>query len=342
MKARRVRTLLLAAALLLLGLVVALGGGAGYSDGTAGDSGQMEPQFWGTCGSAGGYCKVRPSYCGGCHGTYDDMWRQEGSKPTPQERVGQVTFKLNGDAKAGLAGGLWQYDPGQVFQVDIALPDARPAGTYASGAFDLNATFGTFDKWSQDDATVRITGGLYYHQGTKNPNVPLNGNLRHGEGFDNESKYAGEATNTGQGSDVRSWRVRWTAPPAQEPHGVFLVMTAMLPNGDGLDSCVYVACNQTRGYAAQTDWDWFGFMIPRRALCERGFFPDYHACEKAMEQAYLPPAPPVATCGPENPQCLASATSSEAKGSPGVAGVAVGAALGLAGWFHRGSRRGNR
>jgi len=300
-----------------------------FSDGVAGSSGQIDE----SARDCGGQppCIVTPGYCGGCHGTYQEMRTQEDAKPTPQERVGKLTFSLNGDSKAGTARGKWEYNPGQVFTIDIHLADERPVGTYNAGGFDLNASAGQLSKWTAGDENVRITGGLFRHAGTKNPNVPLVGDHKYGASEEDESAHAGEATHTAKGAEARQWKVKWTAPATTPPRGVALVMTAMLPDGnDGLESCTS-ACNQP-----QDLWDWYGFMIPRRILCEQGAYASFKECSEAVYDYILPPAPAVASCGAENlPQCETTTPGGNGGGAPGPSALSVLAFAAVAAWAHR-------
>lgn len=326
------------AALLLLiflvSLLIAAVPGLGYSDGFAGGSGAIAENQRQCQGVE--FCKVVPAYCGGCHGSYDEMRQQEGAAQTPQEKVnGDLTFSIDGDAKAGTSSGRWEYSPGERFTIDIKLPDARPSGRYASGGFDLNASAGILSV-VPGDANVRITGGLFQHAGTKNPDIPLGpSGQRYGAILENEMKWAGEATTTAKGSEVRAWKVRFQAPAVQVPHGLAFVMTAMLPNGDGLDSCTNNQCNSSQGAAPQREWDWYSFMVPRRMMCERGFFPDYAACQKAVAEFILPPSPPLNTACPPNTGCPTPTSEAPSRGTPAVDPLIVVGLVGLAGFVLR-------
>jgi hypothetical protein len=321
---RRWVVALLSGGLLGAGLLVA-GPVGSFSDGIAGSSGQIEEHLR-TC-NPGPYCVVKPAYCGGCHGTYEEMWRQEGSKPTPQEHVGKLTFKMNGDANGGTARGAWEYTPGQTFSLDIQLANERPAGQYNQGAFDLNASAGTLAKWTPGDEDVRITGGTFQHAGTKNPDVPLIAGHKYGATESDETRFAGEATNTAKGAETRQWKVKWTSPASTPPRGVALVMTAMLPDGDGLDSCTMKNCNSSQGYETQDKWDWYGFMIPRRILCERGAYATFKECSDAVYKYILPPSPPVNTCGPDNPDGCDTTTAADGGGGNGTPAPSLAAGL---------------
>lgn len=311
------------AAIFLFSLLVAAGTSLSYSDGYAGGSGAIPERFRDCQGVE--FCKFRPSYCGTCHGQSDDMWRQEGSNPTPQERV-RTTFKVNNDDQAGTRNGQWEYEPNKQYTLTITLADSRgerSCGQFACGGFNLNASAGTLTKVSDGDGTVRITGpGNFTHGGSESPQGVYETGQRYGSPVEDESSWAGEATHTGSrtgasGNDVLTWRVRWTAPAAYtEPRGVAFVMTGMLANGDGFDSCVYEQCNQSKGYAPQDQWDWYSFMIPRRLLCEEGAYDNFGDCEKAIYDFILPPAPPLNTsCPPEDPRC-ATNTNGEPRGTP--------------------------
>lgn len=291
------------AAFLLLGvlvasLLVAAGASVSYSDGTAGLSGAVPERFRDCQGVQ--YCTYRSTFCAGCHGQYDDMQEQEGAQPDPQSKINTLTFAIDGDEEAGRSKGLWEYRLGQSYTISIELSDKRPEGEYASGAFNLNASAGELSKTSAADNTVRITGGDYHHAGSKNAtyNQLLCGAPTCPGVIDNERDAAGEATNTGLGSERRDWRVEWTAPAtSEEPYGVAFSMAAMLPNGDGHLNCTYRQCNSTLGYAPQSEWDWFGGMAPRRILCEAGQYPSFAECMDAVHAFVLPPGPPLNTNG---------------------------------------------
>lgn len=326
---RRVRLLVAVSILIVAALAVAMPSWS-FSDGISGASGQI-PEYQRDCQGVE-YCIVTPSYCGGCHGSYDDMKQQEGSHPSPQEQVNQLDFRLNGDDEAGTSRGLWEYTRGETFAVEIQLTDARPEGEYNSGGFNLNASAGTLTKWSEGDPFVRITGGMFQHAGTKNENYPLDPNgKKRGQFEDDERDSAGEATHTAAGAEERFWQLRWTAPLSTPPRGVALVMTAMLPNGNGLDDSANSAI-------PQSEWDWFGFMAPRRILCEEGAYDSFKDCQDAVIDFILPPSPPLNTC-PSGTTCPTGTDETDGGDSPSPSAVALAATITLAALWARRARR---
>lgn len=312
----------------------------GYSDGIAGASGAVAVRFR-TCPDPDpnddepGYCKITPSLCGGCHGDRNDMMQE--SPPhgysTPQERV-SPDFMVEGDDEAGSVRGQWTYVPGQSYRLDVRLDDERPEGQYNSGGFNLNASAGVLSLWNQADETVRITGGVYPHQGSKNPDAVYDDGRRVGQVTVDESEWAGEATHTAKGGEERSWTIRWTAPLSSEtPRGVAFVMTVMLPDGDGLHTCTREQCNGSQPYKPQDQWDWYGFMVPRRIMCEEGAYATFGECQDAVIDFILPPPPPINTCPTDDPDCSPNEeTTGGGAGTPapGAAVMLVGAAAATA------------
>jgi hypothetical protein len=184
----------------------------------------------------------------------------------------------------------------------------------------LNASAGSLRKVPGDDS-VRITGGVFTHHGSHNdtindavypngcPDDPSR-ECRYGASVVDESDSAGEATNTYAGSHQREWELFWDAPAtSRPPYGVALQATVMVPTGYGYDNCTFVECNQTKGYSNQRNWDWWSPIledtqapsIPRAIiLCERGHFESRAACQEAILDAVVPPAPPVDTDGEDD------------------------------------------
>lgn len=333
----------LAAGLSLGGILASLAAltsplAASYSDGIAGSSGAV-PEHLRDCAGAPP-CIVEMPLCGGCHGAYKDMQRQEGAQPTPQDRLRPVLL-IDGDAETD------RYEPDRTYTVEIRLESERAFGRYNSGGFNLNVSAGRLAKTFPGDDTVRITQGLFQHAGTKNQSY-WSGEYRYGRTQEDESGWAGEATHTARGAERRSWRVQWTAPTSQPPHGVAFVMSAMVPNGDGINTCVYQIdeagqCNATRGYRPQAEWDWFGFLIPRRILIEN----DWHRenCTAAVLRHILPPRPTPADPSPTpEPVCERVATPpiSEGEGVPDVGPAVLVALTAVAFLRHRWSRRTHR
>ncbi len=335
---RRTRALLLFSGFALVAFALLSSLAWGYSDGVSGSTGQV-PVRLRTCEPGFEYCAYEPAYCGGCHGEYRDMREQEGAKPTPQDRVNGVEFVINGDAKGGQSGGeVWEYQVGQSFVIDIQLPDDRPAGPYNAGGFDLSGSAGRLDKANPNDDTVRITGGNFDHAGSKNTtyNVAACGKPECRIGPVEESATAGEATHTARGAEQRAWRLKWTAPDAEAPHGVALVLSVMLPNGDGLRNCTRSDCDSSQPFTPQSTWDWYGTMIPRRILCERGAYADFRSCQSAVLDFVLPPGRPRATdasCEPGSPGCPASTDGRG--GTPVPVGLTFVALFAAAGWWSR-------
>lgn len=314
-------------------LFVAASPTSGYSDGIAGSSGAIPEHLLDCQGDPP--CTVRVGYCGTCHGTYEDMKKQEGANPTPRERI-DVSFKVDGREDR------FEYTPNQAYAIDILINDrndVRPPGEYNAGGFDLNASVGKLSKWRADDPNVRITGGRFDHAGTKNESLvhPENGQRFGAAANVSEEQWAGEATHTARGSEVRSWRVTWKAPPAsKDPHGVAFMLTVMLPDGDGMHSCTMTDCsNASAGPSPQSTWDWFAFMAPRYIMCEKDYYSSRQACLDAVYDAILPPGPARIACEPEDQQCQDATSEGKRPGTPVPPSFIFLALLGALGFARR-------
>lgn len=308
-----------------------------YTDGYAGGSGAID-QHLRNCGTVEeDKCIIKKPLCGSCHGQREEMEIQEGYQPHPQQRV-RPDFIVNGDTDAGSDRGRWTYKPGETYLIEIKLPDERPIRGYNAGGFNLNASAGKLAKSSATDNTVRITGGHYTHTGSKNEtyNQIVCQRPKCVGPVENETRWAGEATQTAAGASQRSWRIKWTAPPAGEhPRGAAFVATMMIPNDDGYNTCTYQQCNASMPYKSQDQWDWYGFMIPRRIMCEEGAYASFTPCREAVEKFIIPPGPAVRTDCANEDECPPGIEPSDGGGTPAPAfEVALIAAL-MAAWVRR-------
>lgn len=324
----------LAAALVLVlilstaALLVATGPSQGYSDGYAGGSGAV-PEHLKKCAPGVEYCRVTMPGCGDCHGNRDAMLAQRGTEPPVVDRI-QLLIKIDGNAE------FREYEPGSSHVVELAIHTDRPRGQFNSGGFNLNVTGGRLESMPLDD-TVRITGGIYNHLGSKNASYTVN-NQRLGAVQEDERSWAGEATHTAKGAEQRNWRLKWTAPGKVEPHGVAFQASFAVPNGNGWDdTCVYNAnsegaCDATLGYSDQNRWDWWYFGVPLRILCEKG--QAYETCQRNVVASIRPPAPPRDTCPPEQSPCI-TATEENGEDTPAPPAVAALLVLALGLWATR-------
>jgi hypothetical protein len=343
---------LIAALALALALVAWLQPVASYSDGLAGGAPNIAVHQR-QCAEGFNYCKVTPAGCGGCHGSTADMMAQRQTGPGEAANV-PVTDRIGGRVVVSGDSSIWEYRPGGTYLVEVSIsfkngyddlkrrPDARPMsyGEYSKGGFTLNASAGKLSIL-EGDKTVRITGGNFTHYGTHNASGQYNntdpkGPQRYGNSVDNETRHAGEATNTYEGSKVRKWQVFWKAPAAGvAPKGVAFMATVMVPNGDGWpNGCLRIDCNESKPYADQSTWDWWTFSldktqlpsVPRAViLCEKGAYSSRQACSDAVLQFVLPPTPPPNTKG-------AGGTGDGGEGvTPTLAGEALVALVVVAG-----------
>jgi hypothetical protein len=266
-----------------------------FSDGTAGMSG-AKPRHLQKCHEGFEYCKVTIGGCDVCHGTKEDMQHQRASEQPVIDRI---------DAGIHLAGvPPRDYEPGRKYVIDIFVdPGDREPGQYSTAAFVVNASAGTFSLFPNEQ-NLRITGGLYQHAGSKNPNAKIctvEGCRPRGAVLSDETNWTGELTNTGRGSSIQpgpdgryTWRAYWTAPPVQEPHGVIFWMSYLVANGDGVETCTRVPCDGGER-TDQIAWDWWWRLSPNLIVCEKGR--DRGECEERVWAANVPPAPPLRTDG---------------------------------------------
>lgn len=306
---RRRTALLLAGILVAAAVVVVAAPTPAYSDGYAGGSGAVPWYFLDCNTDKPDYCKFTPPGCGSCHGSFEDMQYQRGSEQPVVDRI-DAKILFNGLDYDPDNPSSYTYEPGRAtpYQIDVYLITDRAPGTYNKAGFNLNASAGRFELYS-GDTTLRITRGNFTHVGSKNPDAkvcptPNPADCRRwGNTIEDESDWAGELTHTARGAEVAKtskgyhWKAKWYAPPSRPPHGIAFQMAYMIPNSDGVDTCVQQECNATKGYSDQNNWDWWSYYIPRaRFLCEKG--QERAKCETAVYKAILPPTPPIDTRDP--------------------------------------------
>ncbi|MBI2079056.1 MAG: hypothetical protein HYT80_11950 [Euryarchaeota archaeon] len=301
------------------------------------------------------YCKVRVSGCGGCHGDFEAMMHQQASEAPPIDRLsGEI--RINGRADT------WEYEPGKQYVIDIYVKynherwDREP-GKFNKATFNLNTSAGKFQLRAGDD-TLRLTGGNFSHTGSKNRDAKVctdqtQQNCRpYGQTNDDESRWAGELTTTAKGSNISAeadgyhWRAIWIAPPKQDPHGIAFNMAYMIANNDGIDSCVHVECDQSKGYSDQNEqyesdgrlksygWDLWSYLIPRKIMCEAGAVRS--VCEAKVYAWILPPSPPLDTKQPGDD----NGDGGFGNGAPTLPGEAIVSLL-LVAWLATVGRRRN-
>lgn len=320
--------LTLAFLLMAATLLVALEPTLGFSDGIAGASGAIDENLKKCRGVQ--YCKVVKEGCGGCHGDRNAMMAQRGSELPVIDRI-QLTVKLNGNANAQ------EYEPGTTYVVDLSIAADRARGPYNQGGFNLNVSGG---RLVANDDTVRITGGMFQHAGSKNASTTQNGNV-YGDELADEHQWAGEATQTAKGANQRSWRLKWTAPGRVDPHGVAFQVAFMVPDGNGWDNgCVYKinasgGCDSSLGYSDQNGWDWWYFGAPLRIVCEKG--QDRDACHANVLNSIRPPPPPLDTCPNRATTCTPASDPGlgGGNGTPFPPALAVYAVLAILAWAAR-------